>query len=86
MILSREGSLGGPKVTETTISLIATLKYLIQKHFHLKRNFQEPKDETRAINLYNEVISTSKIKNPKLRAFRKIKGRLPDPDRTTGLS
>ncbi len=40
----------------------------------------------RVIKLYNEIISISHIKNPKLRAFKKIKGRLRDPERKSGYS
>ena len=86
MILSKEGTLGGPKVTETTITLIALLKHQIHKHYHLKTNLQEPNDESRALNIYNEAISIAKIKNPKMRAFKKIKTRQDDPDRPTGIS
>ena len=86
MMLTKDGALVNPKISDTMLTLIAIMKHQIHKNYHLETDFQDPKDESRAIKLYNEILSISHIKNPKLRAFKKIKGRLRDPERKSGYS
>ena len=52
----------------------------------METDFRDPTDESRAINIYNEAIPIYHIKNTQLRAFKKIKGKLKDPDRSSEYS